>query len=300
MSKILLSKMLGVEAYEVAEAIQEGTKLRYIKKEDEEETPLYTLHRLVREVWKSQHELEDEFVEKTASYLADYMKEIKDEFLNFDKLEMASFQAKKWSDFLDNTDTKAALLCYSAYPDYYMGKYKNGLDLVEDAYNAIDKENDSEIYAGILNSKAYLLSATADYTKAEPLFLKALEIREKVLGEEHPDTASSYNNLALLYNSKGEYEKAEPLFLKALEIREKVLGEEYPDTAASYNSLATLYDSKSEYEKAEPLYLKALEIREKVLREEHPSTATSYNNLAGLYKYKGEYEKVEPLYLKAL
>ncbi len=48
------------------------------------------------------------------------------------------------------------------------------------------------------------------YQKAEPLYLKALKIREKVLGEEHPHTATSYNNLAGLYEIMGENTKAEP------------------------------------------------------------------------------------------
>jgi tetratricopeptide (TPR) repeat protein len=51
------------------------------------------------------------------------------------------------------------------------------------------------------------------YEKAEPLYLKALKIHQKVLGEEHPSTATSYNNLAELYKSMGTYEKAEPLYL---------------------------------------------------------------------------------------
>ena len=34
-----------------------------------------------------------------------------------------------------------------------------------------------------------------------PLAERALAIREKVLGKEHPDVASSLNNLALLANS---------------------------------------------------------------------------------------------------
>ncbi len=139
-----------------------------------------------------------------------------------------------------------------------------------------------------------------EYKKAQPFWYKVLEIREKVLGEEHPDTASSYNNLALLYKSMGAYEKAEPLYKKALKISENVLGEEHPSTATSYNNLAGLYRSMGAYEKAEPLYEKSLKIYEKVLGEEHPSTATSYNNLAELYRSMGAYEKVEPLYKKAL
>ena len=50
-----------------------------------------------------------------------------------------------------------------------------------------------------------------DYAKAEPLFKEALQIRQKVLGPEHPDTAQSLNNLAELYQAMGDYAKAEPL-----------------------------------------------------------------------------------------
>ena len=54
-----------------------------------------------------------------------------------------------------------------------------------------------------------------EYAKAEPLYQEALRIRQKVLGPEHPDTATSLNNLAELYlDMTGEYAKAEPLFRK--------------------------------------------------------------------------------------
>ena len=74
-------------------------------------------------------------------------------------------------------------------------------------------------------------------------------ISEKVLGEEHPYTADSYNNLAMVYYSQGRYKEAEELYKKALLIREKVLGEEHPDTATSYNNLALVYYSQGRYEK---------------------------------------------------
>ena len=77
-----------------------------------------------------------------------------------------------------------------------------------------------------------------EYAKAEPLYQEALQIWQKVLGPEHPDTATSLNNLAELYKRMGEYAKAEPLFQEALRIRRKVLGPEHPDTATSLNNLA--------------------------------------------------------------
>ncbi len=88
------------------------------------------------------------------------------------------------------------------------------------------------------------------YAKAEPLFKRALAIREKVLGPEHPDTVTYLNNLAELYKSLGAYAKAEPLYKRALAIREKVLGPEHPDTATSLNNLAFLNISQGRIDQA--------------------------------------------------
>ena len=48
------------------------------------------------------------------------------------------------------------------------------------------------------------------------MYRRALAIREKALGPDHPDTATSLNNLALLLKSKGDYAGAEPLCRRAL------------------------------------------------------------------------------------
>ncbi len=79
-------------------------------------------------------------------------------------------------------------------------------------------------------------------------------------GPDHPDVATSLNNLAELYDSKGEYGRAEPLYQRALAIFEKALGPDHPDVASSLNNLAELYQAKGEYDRAEPLYQRALAI----------------------------------------
>ena len=50
-----------------------------------------------------------------------------------------------------------------------------------------------------------LYRAQGRYGEAEPLYQRALKIREKVLGPEHPDVAHSLNNLAALYHAQGRY-----------------------------------------------------------------------------------------------
>jgi tetratricopeptide (TPR) repeat protein len=161
-------------------------------------------------------------------------------------------------------------------------------------------EGDSIELAIALSRIANLYQDQGSYAEAEPLYLRSLKIREKHLGEEHPDTSTSLNNIAELYRSMGRYKEAEPLYLRSLKISEKHLGEEHPDTAVSLNNVATLYQSMGRYEEAEPLYLRSLKIREKQLGEEHPDTATSLNNIAGLYESMGRYEEAEPLFLRSL
>ena len=163
-----------------------------------------------------------------------------------------------------------------------------------------DHRLESEVAADLLLKTANYLYGRAQYEQAEPLYQRALAIREKALGPDHPSTAQSLNNLAALYASQGRYEDAEPLYQRALGIYEKALGPDHPDTAGSLNNLALLYDSQGRYEQAEPLYQRALAISEKALGPDHPNTASSLNNLALLYRSQGRYEQAEPLYQRAL
>ncbi len=48
-----------------------------------------------------------------------------------------------------------------------------------------------------------------DYDKAEPLLIQALEGRRLKLGDTHPHTLESWNNLIELYEAWNKPEKAE-------------------------------------------------------------------------------------------
>ncbi len=146
----------------------------------------------------------------------------------------------------------------------------------------------------------YRHHALATYVEARPLHERALAIREKVLGAEHPDTAESLNNLAHLLHDQGDLAGARPLFERALAIREKVLGAEHPDTAESLNNLAHLLQAQGDLAGARPLYERALAIYEKMLGAEHPNTATSLSNLAELLRAQGDLAGARPLNERAL
>ena len=103
-------------------------------------------------------------------------------------------------------------------------------------------------------------------------------MRHRVLGDDHPDTAESLNNLAALYRAQGRDEDVEPLYDEALSIRRRVLGADHPDTASSLNNLAGLHYAQGRYSEAVPLYKEAVEIMERVLGVEHPNTKIVRDN----------------------
>src|SRR5262249_53483800 len=74
-----------------------------------------------------------------------------------------------------------------------------------------------------LNYLANLYRDKGDYAQAEPLLRRALAIREKTLGAEHPLTATSLNSLASLHEATGDTSQAVALRSRAQAIEERNL-----------------------------------------------------------------------------
>ena len=118
----------------------------------------------------------------------------------------------------------------------------------------------------------------------------------KILGEDHPDTLASRNNLAHAYESAGRLGEAIPLYEQVLADTRRVLGEDHPDTLASRNNLASAYYSAGRLGEAIPLYEQVLADTRRVLGPDHPQTLTSRNNLAHAYESAGRLGEAIPLY----
>src|SRR6266487_3460179 len=94
-----------------------------------------------------------------------------------------------------------------------------------------------------LSNLAVLYQIQNEDEEAEPLLLRALQIREQVFGRigvEYPDIVQSLNNLAELYRSQGRYGEAEPLLKRVLAIGMRVLSQEHPHTQTAQRNYATL------------------------------------------------------------
>jgi serine/threonine protein kinase len=133
------------------------------------------------------------------------------------------------------------------------------------------------------------------YGPAESLTTKALEIRKRVLGPEHPSTLDSMASLGTVYDNQSRYAESERLRSRVLEIQRRVLGPEHPDTLASMTNLASTFNREGRLAEAERLYAQTIDIEKRVLGPEHRETLRSMHNLATVYQIQGRYPEAERL-----
>ncbi len=128
----------------------------------------------------------------------------------------------------------------------------------------------------------------------------ALEIRRRILGNEHVLTVGTIDRLAGLYSAQGRFAEAEPLFLEALAIQRRVFGDDHHNTPNALNALAIHYTGRGRYAEAERLYLEALAIQRRLGGGDHQRMLAFMNNLGGLYWHQERYAEAEPLIAEAL
>ncbi len=64
------------------------------------------------------------------------------------------------------------------------------------------------------------------------MHVSCYETRKTTLGDNHPCTLASMNNLGLLYNNQGKYDLAEPLDVSCYEMRKTELRGDLHGTSA--------------------------------------------------------------------
>ena len=109
-------------------------------------------------------------------------------------------------------------VAYSAF-DYEYGDIQSMAAFVQNAPHIFeiarhtekhfsDDNKTQEKIGWLYNTSGYGFSYSGSYSEALEYYKKALAICEKKLGKEHPDTATTYNNIASVYQNQGDYGQA--------------------------------------------------------------------------------------------
>jgi tetratricopeptide (TPR) repeat protein len=165
---------------------------------------------------------------------------------------------------------------------YLQGRYPEGLAHTQQVWQTAQQADKDDAPAVLI---AHMLYASAlddndQAAAAEPEYRAVIQVQERVLGADHPDTLKSRNNLATGLRVQGKNDEAEQEHRAVLKIRERVLGAEHPDILANRNNLGTTLQAQGKSAEAEQEHRAVLKVQERVLGAEHPSAATSCYNLA--------------------
>lgn len=147
---------------------------------------------------------------------------------------------------------------------------------------------DDDGLALLLNEAGTFLHDQGAIHRAIAYHRRALTDFQRLLGDDHPLTLTSRNNLALAYQTSGDSKRAIPLLKQTLADKARVLGADHPHTLTTRNNLALAYQEAGDLKRAIPLLEQALTDKERVLGADHPRTRASRDYLADTYRQAEE------------
>lgn len=137
----------------------------------------------------------------------------------------------------------------------------------------------------LLACTSWYLRHCARYGEAERLLRQALAIDRQVHGAEHPDVATSLDNLGYLLLRMGRYDESAEMIEEAVGIDRRTIGTDNPEYASHLDNLAGAYRSQGRYHEAAGLREQALDITKRHLGAEHPYAVRCLNNLANVCQH---------------
>ncbi|PFR04433.1 hypothetical protein COK31_11235 [Bacillus cereus] len=148
----------------------------------------------------------------------------------------------------------------------------------------------------IINLLGKLLTNLGQFTKAEELLFRSLDIDMSLYNQNHFYVGRDYNNIGVLYTSMGKYKEAEKYFQKSIDI-DRLYGIDRIDLLINFASLRYKQGFLNE---AAHLYENIMGI----IREQEPIAEDEvlpaiYINFSSLLNDLGEYEQAK-LYLEEI
>jgi eukaryotic-like serine/threonine-protein kinase len=125
------------------------------------------------------------------------------------------------------------------------------------------------------------------YDQSEKLNNQALDIDQRLLGNENPAVAQELNNLGAIEMNRGNYPASEAYYRRALAITEAWYGTDHPETAANMTALAQPLTFDKKAAEAQSLLEHALEIQKRVNGPVNATVATTQNQL-GILAFQGK------------
>ncbi|XP_028413808.1 uncharacterized protein LOC114536656 [Dendronephthya gigantea] len=182
---------------------------------------------------------DERFLEVLADYESGRMKERLQEELSLVGIKVEGLKVKI-ENMEEVNETRDAIKTRSRTKNISVSDIENLV--ISDVEND-NKDKEAKVQTEIVNRGSVLESKQ-----------KAPEISVKQYGEDHPDTASSYENIGYEQNEMKDFKSALVSYKKALHIRLKLHGEDHPDTASSYNNIGCTQNKMKDFKSSRHSY----------------------------------------------
>lgn len=163
-------------------------------------------------------------------------------------------------------------------------------------FASLHLENSPEVMAALLNALGLAYLANGRLHEAEHFIEKALELRMKLYGPEHPQTAASINSLARVQRDAGRLDEALRRIKEALSIDARVSGADSLASAGDLSVLASIEFQRSELTEAEHAARSALKIFDEKLHGMDPWVPYVLDLLARIHQWRADYSRAGELY----
>ncbi|MBS0191964.1 MAG: tetratricopeptide repeat protein [Phycisphaerales bacterium] len=138
------------------------------------------------------------------------------------------------------------------------------------------------------------------YAEAFPLQESALATRRRLLGNDHPETLTSINNMAILLQWWGKLKEAEPYLRECLERKRRVYGDDKEETIIAIANLGSQMLYMGRAAEAEPLYAEGLERSRKLTDKPNQVLINMLGAIGTLKNEQGKFEEAEKYDREAL
>ncbi|KAI9823617.1 MAG: hypothetical protein M1832_002398 [Thelocarpon impressellum] len=176
--------------------------------------------------------------------------------------------------------------------DYYLGRWDEAETLCQHVLRTPVRMRDLD-KSSTMNCLATVFYQQGRLPEAEKLLRDVVEMRQKLIGDRHPETHLALANLAAVVSAQSRWAEAENLERKVLLFRLETLGEKHHDTLRAMANLAVTVGEQGRRKEAVELERKLLDFRLAKLGDSHPDTLYAMRNLGVTLGHLGEREEAE-------
>ena len=174
--------------------------------------------------------------------------------------------------------------------EFSAGDSELGIDLLRQAATRLEISGSDKTtqFASIQHDIGVMLVQRGELDEARQALASARELRQRLLGTEHPDLAATLKELAGIARQQGANDEAESLYLEALSINESMLGGEHAETANNLNSLAVFYRGLNRLEVSLEYAQRAVAGATRAYGPRHPTVGIMTINVGSMQRALGQ------------